>query len=1062
MRLGKRTIGCRGTSLPASSSPTQKTYQLSNPVETIIINENGDKRPYGEVNIVGHIIKGLLDSGCNITILASGAEKLIENLKLEITKQNIKVATADGTTHQVLGSVDLPYLFCGKTAVIPTLVVPTLKQKLILGMNFWNEFGIRPIMENFEKKTKIKNNTETVKNLDTLEIPDMTTSHDGSKQKHNQNIDDIKTGHNLTNAQKQSLTQAIQAFKVVEGAKLGHTNILQHHIDVGDAKPIHTRPYIYSPPVEEKIHEEVKRMERLGVIEPSSSPWSHPLVAVSKSNGKTRVCMDCRKLNAITIKESYPVPNLNRILSRIRHTKYLTTLDLQDAYFQVALDEESRDICSFRVSGVGSFRFVSMVFGLHNAAQCLTRIMDQVLGIEMEPYVFYYHDDIIIATDTFERHLEKLAEVAKKLKKANLSINLEKSQFCRPEITYVGYTLDATGLKPNSEKVSAILNIPIPKNLRDTRGVIGMAGWYRRFIPNHSTLMAPITDLTKNPNKKFVWTEEANKALLKLKSLLTAEPILTMPDYGKEFTLFTDASDIGVGAMLAQGEGSEQKTVAYFSQKLNPCQTRYSVTERECLAVLLAIEQFRHYLLGFHFTVVTDHSALQWLLALKTPVSNRLCRWIMSLQQYDFSVKHRKGTDMAIADGLSRVIESITIEPDDNWYNSLAKKIQDEPAKYPDFRIQGSRILKFCKRESEIADSDFVWKAVVPKNHTNDVLLEHHDNCGHMGVQKTFDRIRQRFYWAKMRQEIENYISQCEICKKSKINRKSNAEPMGNPRVASTAFEILSIDFIGPLPRSKKGNTALLVVLDWFSKFVWYLPMRKQCSKKMVDFLQNEIFLKFSTPKIIVCDNGPQFKSKIFQNLSEKYNTNLQFSANYHAQNNPVERVNAVIEDSIRVYLGSDQREWDEHLPKIIWSMNTSVHSATKFTPFFLVFGREAKISGNDYRTTAPPDLPAIALERRADMEHVAKIVLENMAKAQKKSASRYNLRKKPKNYQKGDVVYRKNFKLSDATKQYSSKLGDRHIKCLITKKVGNNTYRLADYETKKDVGIFSSKDFFN
>jgi RNase H-like domain found in reverse transcriptase/Reverse transcriptase (RNA-dependent DNA polymerase) len=540
----------------------------------------------------------------------------------------------------------------------------------------------------------------------------------------------------LSNVQVTRLESIVKTFRTVTGDKLGHTNVLQYHIDIGDVKPIHTRPYVYSPAVETKIHEEVKRIERLGVIEPSSSPWSHPLVAVTKSNGKTRVCMDCRKINAITIKVSYPVPNLNRILSRIKHTKYLSTIDLQDAYFQVALDEESRNICSFRVSGVGSFCFVSMVFGLHNAAQCLTRIMDQVLGIEMEPYVFYYQYDIIVATDTFDRHLKSLSEVANKLKKANLSINLEKSHFCRSEISYVGYTLDKLGLKPNLDKVSAILNLPTPKNLRDTRGIIGMAGWYRRFIPNHATLMAPITDLTKGSTKKFTWTNEANEAFTQLKRILTAESILTMPDYEKEFVLFSDASDIGVGAMLAQGERNNQKAVAYFSQKLTSCQKRYSVTERECLAVLLAVEKFRHYLLGSHFTVVTDHSALQWLLALKTPVSSRLCRWIMTLQQYDFSVKHRNGSEMAMADGLSRAIETIETEVKDEWYSDLSGKIQNEPEKYPDFRLQGTRILKFCKKESEVPDTDFVWKVVIPKDQIKEILRKYHDECGHHGVQK--------------------------------------------------------------------------------------------------------------------------------------------------------------------------------------------------------------------------------------------------------------------------------------------------------------------------------------
>jgi RNase H-like domain found in reverse transcriptase/Integrase zinc binding domain/Reverse transcriptase (RNA-dependent DNA polymerase)/Integrase core domain len=1063
-----------GLSASTQLSSTHSCCNYFGTVETIIINENGDNRPYGEVEIAGFKLRGLLDSGCNITILASGSEELINSLKLDITEQSIKVTTADGTPHVVLGSVDLPFLFDGKLAIIPTLIVPTLKQKLILGMDFWNRFSIKPTINHTDAKIEdfcpIDDKTtfklHSITEIDTSnDIPPFKIDNNSSVNEtggHNQPLKEILANHNLSKDQITRLDSVIDKFQIVTGNKLGHTNVLQHHIDIGNAKPIHTRPYVYSPAVEEKIHEEVKRMERLGVIEPSSSPWSHPLVAVTKSNGKTRVCMDCRKINAITVKESYPVPNLNRILSRIKHTKFLSTIDLQDAYFQVALDEESRDICSFRVSGVGSFRFVSMVFGLHNAAQCLTRIMDQVLSIEMEPFVFYYHDDIIIATDTFDRHLEKLSEVANKLKGANLSINLEKSHFCRSELTYVGYTLDEHGLKPNSDKVSAILNLPIPKNLKETRGVIGMAGWYRRFIPNHATLMAPITDLTKGSPKKFNWTNEANDAFTKLKTILTAEPILTMPNYGKPFVLFSDASDIGVGAMLAQGEGTNQKAVAYFSQKLTPCQRRYSVTERECLAVLLAVEKFRHYLLGSHFTVITDHSALQWLLALKTPVSNRLCRWIMTLQQYDFSVKHRKGSEMAMADGLSRAIETIRLEPVDDWYRDLSNRIQEDPEKYPDFRLQGTRILKFCKKESEVPDTDFVWKAVTPKSQIDGVLRDNHDECGHHGVQKTFDRIRQRYYWAKMYQHIKNYVGACETCKKSKISRKVNAEPMGKPREASDPFQIMSIDFIGPLTRSKRGNTSIFVVLDWFSKFVWCLPMRRQCGRKAVEFLENEVFIKFSAPQEIICDNGPQFKGKLFKDLLSKYSVNPLFSANYHAQNNPVERVNAVIEDSIRVYLGEDQREWDEHLPKIICAINTAVHSVTKFTPHFLVFGREIKTNGTDYCTTAPPDLSNFVTERLKDMTKVKDIVINNMSKAHTKSAARYNLRKRIKNYQVGDIVYRKNFRLSDASKQYSAKLGDRHIKCVITKKVGSNTYRLANFETKKDVGTFSSKDFFN
>jgi hypothetical protein len=576
-------------------------------------------------------------------------------------------------------------------------------------------------------------------------------------------------------------------------------------------------------------------------------------------------------------------------------------------------------------------------------------------------------------------------------------------------------------------------------------------------------LMAPITDLTKGLPRKFVWTKEANNAFLQLKSILTAAPVLTMPEYSEEFVIFCDASDIGVGATLAQGGETPQtqRTVAYFSQKLTSCQKRYSVTERECLAVLLAIGKFRHFIQGTHFTVITDHSALQWLLAMKTPVSNRLCRWIMELQQYDFTIKHRKGKNMEIADGLSRAIETIDITIPDDWYEGLSRKIIKDPEKYPDFRLEGARILKFCKKKNDLVDSEFVWKLVVPRSNVQKVLKENHDDCAHHGVQKTFARIQQRFYWAKMFSNVEDYVANCEICRKSKISRRSNVEPMGKPKVVSSSWRIISVDFIGPLPRSKKGNTDLLVVSDWFSKYVICLPMRSQCSKKMVEFLEKEVFLKFSVPEKIISDNGVQFKSKVYKELLEKYAITPLYSASYHAQNNPVERVNAVIGDSIRVYLGNDQREWDVHLPKIIWAINTSVHSVTKFTPHFLNFGKEIKISGFEHKMNAPPDLDIMTKTRAEDMEKIQKIVAENMKKSHENSAKRYNMRARPKSYDVGDTVYRKNFKQSDASKHYAAKLGDRHVKCLITKRIGSNTYQLADFDTGKDVGVFSSKDFF-
>jgi RNase H-like domain found in reverse transcriptase/Integrase zinc binding domain/Integrase core domain len=534
------------------------------------------------------------------------------------------------------------------------------------------------------------------------------------------------------------------------------------------------------------------------------------------------------------------------------------------------------------------------------------------------------------------------------------------------------------------------------------------------------------------------------------------------PNYEKPFTVHADASDYGIGGVLSQEqpEGGE-KPCAFFSVKLSPAERKYTTTEKECLAVLLSVENFRPYIDGTKFTVVTDHSALLWLLKMKTPPSPRLSRWILRLQGFDFDVVHRKGKEHVVPDALSRTPEVNVIDTStptsDKWFNGLCKKVLENPEKYPEFRLEGDQLRKYCKLPNDFGDQDFLWKTVVPADKRKNVMFESHDNCGHLGVFKTTQRIKQRFFWPKMQSDIEAYIRHCEACKSSKDPRTIQKPPMGQPKQATEPWQIMSMDFVGKFPRSTQQNTQLLVIYDWYSKYVIATPMRAASSQKLCDFLEYEVFLKFSAPQKIISDNGSQFISKQFSSLLEKYNIEHVKNARYHSQFNPAERVNGVIGAAIRCYLGPDQKKWDQNLKLITYAINTSVNAITKVTPHYIVFGKELKINGDEYQQGQPVDAQQFAKEKAGDLAKAREFVVKQMQKSHENTKKRYDLRTREISYQPGEIVWRKNFYLSDASKDYCAKLGDRFVKCMVIKKMGNSCYELGNL-AGKSLGIFHAK----
>ena len=985
------------------------------------------------MSILGRNLVGMLDTGATITVLKNSC--ILKSLNIPIYSIRSTIKTADGTTYKISEIADVPIFYEDKCHHIKIVIAPFVKQNLYLGMNFGRAFGIKidlSIVSNYISS-----------NMSINEISDVPVENSI-----------------LTKDQARKLQQTKTEFLAAEDDKIGSTTVLEHVIDTGNSLPVKQRHYPISPYQQEKVNTELDRMLKLGVIQESYSSWNSPLVVVPKSNSdKIRICLDSRKLNAVTVPDAYPLPFISSILSRLPGTKYISALDLKDAFWQVPLSVESRPKTAFTVPLRGHFEFVRMPFGLRNAAQTMCRLMDKVLKHDLEPYVFVYLDDIVIVTPTFELHLEMLRTVAKRLKSGNLYINILKSSFCVESLKYLGYIIDHEGMRIDPDKVSCIVNYPVPKTIKEVRRFMGMTSYYRRFVNDFSAISTPITSLTSTKNK-FVWTPEAHESFLKLKSALISSPVLICPDYKKPFTIHCDASNLAVGAVITQGDPPDERPIAYMSKKLNNAEINYTVTEKEFLAIVLALEHFRCYVEGTQFKVVSDHASLKWMNNLKIK-NGRIARWIVRLQCFDFEVIYKKGSLNTVPDALSRIEENedelydlnaIDFDyKDDVEYLNLIMRIKTYPQDFSKYKIENDFVYYYKPlQDYEFGDHNFQWKLFVPQSVVPDILRKYHDEHSHFGIEKTLFKIKLEYYWPTMYNDVKTYLRNCDVCQRCKFPNTKSRCPMGKSLVANEKWELLTVDFITPLPRSKKGNTAILLISDWLTKFTLAYPLRTADAKKLCDTLEKQ-FLMFGCPKRIISDNGGQFISKAYQDLLRRYQIKAILTAYYHPQANPVERINRTIEASIRAYHSQNHREWDESLDKIMSSYRSVKHHSTQFGPYFLMFGKEFRSDGN---------YNPISTEYKDNAENQDKILevaKKNLLKSHEENKKRYDLRTKPIEYTIGEKVYRRNFQLSKKIDHFSAKLGDQFVPCEVVDRIASGIYRLRDNNGR--LGNYHTKD---
>lgn len=924
------------------------------------------------------------------------AEKKI----LKARAQEVVLATVD-TTAQVIATIPFQFdntVICGNSVSavvedrVEVLILNTGNTDIILEEG--KQIALfEPIVEEDEDQSVLTTLQTVVQLADTSEV--------------------VKVGDNLSTEQVGDLNILFQKYKEafsISGS-LGLTTEFEHQIEIQEnAKPI-VEPMRRRPPLHvEETRRQIKEMLKQGIIEESESPWSSAYVLVKKKSGDWRLCVDFRKLNAITKKNAYPLPNIESCLDALAGKVYFSQLDFASGYWQMPIADSSKELTAFRTED-GLFQFRRMPFGLTNAPASFQKLINVLFaglrGLNLQVFL----DDVCVATSEWPEHLGLLEKVFKLVIKANLKLKGSKCVFGSHQITFLGHRLSSKGIQQDPEKLRALIQLPYPTNAVEVRRALGMFGYYRKFVPRFAIIAEPLTRLTRK-NIEFTWQAEQKEAWKSIIKELKENATLTAINAEDPCILKTDACKVGVAGILLQQQQNEWRMIDCCSRRLSSSEENYAATELEGLAVVYAVSKFRHYLLGRYFRILTDHCALCSLTKKETQCA-RLRRWALILNEFNYDIVYTKGSLHQDVDCFSRApvnnehdeylddkLLVVTRPADtDSWLEAYD---DEESQLYYNLALAGE---KNCKLVNDIIYVES--KLYIPANKRQQILKESHDStiAGHGGLEATMRRMDE-FWWPNMLTDVRKYVTTCANCQLRKAERSRPPGGMRMHNALEPGAEI-AMDYFGPLPETLRHMKFIAVAVDVFSRFIYAQAVENETADKFARFLCDYMG-RFGVPKAIRTDNARAFNNATVKEILGIFGVKHINSPPDHSRGNAVvERAIQTLQMKLTTIMADQNAalDWESSVPMAVLSMNTAVHKSTGYSPYELMFGREYGCIQPSVRSPqkTPQDLHAQIIRRQA--EEVRAEVLENTLEAHERSKAYFDARHKERSYQIGDLV---------------------------------------------------------
>lgn len=777
--------------------------------------------------------------------------------------------------------------------------------------------------------------------------------------------------------QKHDINKLLAKYKELFNGEIGSIkgHFVKIHIDQ-NVTPKVFRPRPVPIALQDQVSSELDRLIREDVLEavqPTDTQieWATPVVIALKSNGSVRICGDFRvTINPHVQKDDYPLPRYEDIMSKLSGGTIFSKIDLKDAYLQLLVHPDYRKFLVI-VTHKGYYRYKRLPFGISFAPSLFQRTMDQILsGIDG---VVCFLDDILIMGSTIDEHNQRLGYVLERLKNAGIRTQEAKCKWLQNEIIFLGHKIDKHGLHPTTELIEAIVKMPAPKNVAELRSFLGSITYYGRFIKNLHVLCVPLYDLLKKGNKWF-WSDEENKIFNKLKTVLTSTDTLAHYNPSLPLLLTSDASEAGAGAVLFHKyPDGNLRPIAYASRRFNKTESRYSTIDKEALALVYAVTKFHQYVYGRHFTLVTDHRPLERIFSEKreTPkiASNRLLRWAMLLNSYDYTIQYQSGKENSPADALSRL--PIAEKTDENLepvnlglpargqllhlrtHNlPISKKLlireteKDELFRkiiyfinnyWPDKDKIPQELHSFYEKKNELSFEEHIllWKGriCIPISLRAEVLKMLHD--GHPGINAMQSMAKLHVFWPNINEDICNFSKSCTSCQESRQNEQN--VPLFPWSAPPEPWSRIHVDFAGPFE-----DSMWLIIIDAYTRWIEVLKMKSTTATETVSKL-TETFSRFGIPKIIVSDNGPQLTSTIFADFCNSNGITHVKVTPYHPKSNGIaERAVKTFKERMRASRDGSKSQ-SERLYNFLFAHRNTVQRSTGRSPASLMFGRNIR-----------------------------------------------------------------------------------------------------------------------